>query len=90
MDKDEVTELKEVKIIWIDAWGDDAHLELGAVANFIPIERANKGFLIRGDEDKVIITQGTIDNLYAGKTFVDGFVVIPRGMVKSIKVENDD
>ena len=76
---------KLVEVTWLDAWGDDAHLEEEAVTNFAPVERRNVGFLMRGDETKVIITQGIINNLFAGKTFMDGIVVIPRGMITAIK-----
>jgi hypothetical protein len=82
-------ELKRVKVTWLDAWGDDAHLEEEAAVNLIPIERQNIGLLIKGDSDKVILTSGLIYNLFAGKTFIDGIMVIPRGMIKEIKVYDD-
>ena len=47
------------------------------------------GFLMKGDDEKVIVTQGVIINLFAGKTFMDGIVVIPREMVKAMKVLNE-
>ena len=73
----------------MDAWGDQAHLEEDAVINLAPIERRNVGFLMKGDDEKVIVTQGVIINLFAGKTFMDGIVVIPREMVKEMKVLNE-
>ena len=76
---------KLVEVIWLDAWSDEAHLEEDAVINLAPIERRNVGFLMNGDEAKVIITQGIISNLFAGKIFMDGIVVIPRGMITAIK-----
>jgi len=82
--------MNKVDVTWIDAWGDDAQLELEAVANFVPVKRRNRGLLIKHDEDKIIITQGTIENLFAGKTFVDGVVVIPKGMIQAIELEKDD
>ena len=78
--------MKIVEVTWLDAWGDDAHLEEDAVVNFLPVERRNVGFLIKGDEVTVIISQGIINNLLAGKIFMDGVVVIPRGMIKEITV----
>ena len=80
---------KLVEVTWLDAWGDQAHLEEDAVINLAPIERRNVGFLMKGDDEKVIVTQGVIINLFAGKTFMDGIVVIPREMVKEMKVLNE-
>ena len=80
---------KLVEVTWLDAWGDDAHLEEEAVINLAPVERRNVGFLMKSDDDKVILTQGIISNLFAGKTFMDGIVVIPRGMIKAIRVRDD-
>ena len=80
---------KLVEVTWLDAWGDDAHLIEEAVINLAPVERRNVGFLMKSDDDKVILTQGIISNLFAGKTFMDGIVVIPRGMIKAIKVLNN-
>ena len=80
---------KLVEVTWLDAWSDEAHLEEGALVGLAPIDRRNVGFLMRDDEAKVIITQGIINNLFAGKTFMDGIVVIPRGMIKAIRVLND-
>jgi len=82
-------ELKKVEVIWLDAWSDEARLELGAVTNIELIESHNVGYLIKGDDEKIILTQGTINNLFHDKMFMDGFVVIPRGMIKTIKVLND-
>lgn len=74
--------LKKVEVTWLDAWGDNAHLEEDAVVDLAPVERQNIGFLVKGDSDKIILTSGVIHNLFAGKTFVDGVMVIPRGMIK--------
>ena len=80
---------KIVEITWLDAWDDTAYLEEAATENLAPIERRNVGYLIKGDADKVIITSGVINNLYAGKVFIDGVIVIPRSMITEIKVIND-
>jgi uncharacterized protein YacL len=84
-----MAELKKVEIIWLDAWSDEARLEVDALTNLTLTECHNTGYLIKGDEDKVIITQGTINNLFHGKTFVDGFVIIPQGMIKEIRMLDD-
>ena len=81
-------ELKKVEITWLDAWSDEARLELDAANDVNLLESHNVGYLLKGDDEKVIITQGTINNLFHGKMFMDGFVVIPRGMIKEIKVLN--
>ena len=78
-------EPKKVEIIWVDAWSDDAHLKLGVVDDFIPVERHNVGFLIRRDEIKVIIAQGILNNLYEGEVLIAGFWLIPSQAVKEIK-----
>ena len=77
---------KLVEITWIDAWGDDAHFEIDALTNLVPVERYNAGFLIMEDENKVIITPGLVNNLFQGKLLVDGFMVIPWGMIKQIRI----
>jgi len=79
-------EPKKVEIIWVDAWSDDAHLKLGVVDDFIPVERHNVGFLIRRDEIKVIIAQGILNNLYEGEALIAGFWLIPSQAVKEIKI----
>lgn len=81
-------ELKIVEVIWLDAWGDDAHIELDAGGNLISAKRHNVGYLIKGDDKVIIITQGIIDNLFQGKTFTDGVMLIPRGMIEDIRILN--
>ena len=74
-------EYELVEITWIDAWSDQAHLQIEAIASLNPITRKSVGFLIASDNKKLILTSGLIDNEFAGKTFVDGIFVIPRGMM---------
>ena len=79
-----VPPMKIVKVIWFDAWGDDAQLVVDAVTDFEPIERRNVGYLIKDDEDKIILTQGIVENPYLEGLRIDGCVVIPKGMIKPV------
>jgi len=89
MNKNEVTELKKVEVAWLDALSDDAHLELDAISDFIPATRTNIGFLLKDDGAEIIITQGLLENVYSGKTLMDGYILIPKGMIEEVKVLND-
>ena len=73
-----------VEIIWIDAWSDEAHLKIEAIADFNPITRQNVGLLIENTGERVVITSGLIQNVFPGETLIDGILVIPRGMIKEI------
>ena len=84
-----IPQMAKVEITWLDAWSDEAHLEMDAPTNLAAVERQNIGYLIKDDEDKVIITQGTINNFFHEKVFVDGFVIIPRGVIQRVKVLDD-
>lgn len=76
---------RPVEIIWEDSWSDTAQLEIDAVGDYTPAERKDVGYLIKRDKDRVIITSGFINNLYAGKVFTDGIKVFPMSMVKKIR-----
>ena len=75
-----------IKVTWLDSWNDTAHLALDQIADFSPFERCNVGFLVKGDDEKVIMTSGLIQNALEQKVFADGIAVIPRAMIKEIKV----
>ncbi len=81
--------LIEVKVTWVDAWGDDGHFEIGVGSQLPDVTRCNKGFVIHEDDKDMVITQGTIDNPWAGKTFADGFVKIPKSMITDIQVDDE-
>ena len=85
----EIMDYKLVEIIWLDSWGDIAHLEVGAADHLAPIKRWDVGYLVKEDDEKVVITRGFIDNQFADKLFMDGIAVIPRGMIKDIRILND-
>ena len=93
MEKVIENEPKKVEIIWIDAVSDTSYLKFNAVDNLKAEVRVNIGFLIKEDEEKVIISSGiwAIDSLEADDSFIqerfiDGYFLIPRQMIKAIKV----
>jgi len=81
-----LTGAPRVELTWLDAWGDPAHVSEEALRGLIPAERFNCGFLIVETPEWIVITQGFIDKLFEGKRFVDGFQLIPRGMIKELRV----
>ena len=79
-------EPKKVEIIWIDAVGDTSHLQFSAVDNLKAEIRANIGFLVKEDEEKVIISPGIWDDDLIQEQFIDGYLLIPRQMIKEIRM----
>ena len=77
---------KRIEIIWADAWSDDAILKVEAANDLISSERGTLGYLVKEDADAIIISIGYVDNLYLGDRMMGGFWVIPRTMIKEIKV----
>jgi len=77
---------KRIEIIWADAWSDDAILKVEAANDLISSERGTLGYLVKEDADAIIISIGYVDNLYLGDRMMGGFWVIPRTMIKEIRV----
>jgi hypothetical protein len=76
--------LKKVKIIWEDAWSDTAYLLADAAEHVSPAIRENIGYLLRNDNEVVVLTSGTVSNLFKGQTMIDGLHVIPKAVVKGV------
>ena len=77
---------KKVEIIWVDSWSDDAILKPDVVNGIVPATRYNVGYLVKEDEEMVIIAPGLINNLYVGDRQMSGFWLIPKSMIKEIRM----
>ena len=75
-------ELPRIEVTWVDAWSDTAYIERSAASNLVSVERFNRGLLVLEDDENIIITQGTINNVFQGRLLLDGFQVIHKGMIK--------
>ena len=82
--------MKTVEVIWVDAWGEFDQFDLDALVNFEPTKRVSKGILARDDEDLIILIGGTLKHPITGRVFTEDMRLIPRGMIKSIRVIEDD
>ncbi|HUV45568.1 MAG TPA: hypothetical protein VMW45_00660 [Dehalococcoidia bacterium] len=78
--------MKIVEVTWVDAVIENEHLEMEALSLLAPLVRHNVGYLFWQDEEKVVLTFGTINNLFKGVTGYDQASAIPMCMVKDIKV----
>lgn len=78
------TGLPLVEVFWDDAWGDPAYLEIDAAGQLVVARRKNAGYLAHYDEERVVITNGTVDNLFHGKTMLAGVETIPWTMIKAL------
>ncbi|GAH33456.1 unnamed protein product [marine sediment metagenome] len=79
--------MKIIEVTWVDAMIETSHLEGEAMNLLAPLERHNVGYLFFQDDVQIIITSGTIDNLFKGTTGYDMGQSIPMRMVKDIKVK---
>jgi len=77
-------QLPRVEIVWVDALHDEAHLDLEEMANFNVAHRQSIGYIVRSDEEKLVLTHGLSDNDIDGKVFIEGIFVIPWRMIEEI------
>ena len=84
-----MSENKIVEVIWLDAMSTNDHLPLSVAESITPMERRSVGYLIKSDEDCVIITYGFITDFLEGKTACDQALVIPKGMIIKVEELND-
>lgn len=83
-------ELKKVEVTWEDAWHDSEEITLEIVQNLHPITRRNVGYLLKGFDNEVVLAAGVIEKIPEGVDSFCDIEIIPRGIVKSIKVIKDD
>jgi len=74
-----------VEVTWLDAMTEEAHIHREAVNALVPIQRRNVGYLLKLDDDSVVLCYGILENLYKGKTAFDMVMVIPKGMVLDVR-----
>lgn len=86
IDKIDTTKLPLVEIFWEDAWGDDAHLEIEACEHLVEARRKHAGYLASYDENRIVLANGMIINLFHDKTFAAGVETIPWPMIKVLRL----
>ena len=79
--------MKKAEVIWLDACLEEAHVPQEAIGDIQPLRRKNLGYLISEDSDAIRLAFGVIENFYENKTAYDLVLVIPRGMIETIKEE---
>jgi hypothetical protein len=89
-------DFKIIELIWIDAALENGELTPKEIEELHPIPRRNVGYLVRGNENEVIISGGLTErtkiaadgDIEAKDTF-DSNLAVPRGMIKEIKILHD-
>ena len=73
-----------VEITWLDAWSDAIIFEQGMVSLLSPAVRKSIGYLLREDDDVVVISPEIIDNAFSGKQHYETQHLILKCMVERI------
>jgi len=74
-----------VEITWIDACSEEARLNIQALQGIKPVTRKNIGFVVEEADTYIILSSGTLEDLYAGEMGFDGVLCIPRKMILGAK-----
>ena len=82
----DTSSLPLVEVFWDDAWGDSDNLELDAVVHLVSLRRKSAGYLVDYNDERIVLTRGTIENLFRGKVFIAGVETIPWSMIKALRV----
>ena len=78
--------LKKVEVTWLDAWHETGELTLVAALDLRPMVRQSIGYLLKMNEDEIVMAGGIIAKILGGEdTFCD-ISVTPRSIVKGIVV----
>lgn len=73
-----------VEVTWLDAWSDEVFFDQEMVDVLIPAIRKSSGYLLRNDDEVVVLTGELIDNSFVGKQRRQGLRLIPKPMVQEI------
>ena len=78
-------EFKVVEVVWLDAGLESLQLSVGEAQGLTSMERRNVGYCIVNDEQKVILVFGFIEDRDRHGEACDQTLVIPRGLIKSVR-----
>ena len=78
-----------VKIVWWDAACESGNLSLVEAKDIHPIRRESVGFLICSNEEKVIISFGSVGDIDKGGICYQDTLVVPKGDVEKITILTD-
>ena len=73
-----------VEVTWLDSWSDEVFFEQEMVDVLIPAIRKSSGYLLRDDDEVVVLTGELIDNSFVGEQRRQGLRLIPKSMVQAI------
>ena len=77
--------MKIVEITWLDAAGTSEDVSVDSAARIQPIKRSNVGYLLRENENEVVISWGFLyDDDKIDRS--DATKVLTRGMIQQIIV----
>ena len=74
-----------VEVDWLDAGCEIGNIPLEAVRELTPMPRKNVGYLVVDDKEKIIISSGWLGDNEHNTEAYENNLVIPAGMVVSIK-----
>lgn len=78
---------KIVEVIWFDAALESAQMELEDAKSIMAMPRKNVGYLLRDDKKEIVIGFGLVeDEGHHNKIVYDQVLVIPRGIIKEVRV----
>lgn len=77
--------IREVTVYWIDAQIELDDLPLEGAMDLHPLERQNRGYLIKDTDGEVVVAFGIIHNPDKSIAAYDKVLVIPKRMVKRIE-----
>ena len=75
-----------VEVIWFDAVKEEAHIKIESATQLTSLLRKNVGYVVKETDEEITLTWGIIQNLYHDETALDGGFLIPRCMIKDIKI----
>lgn len=77
--------MKRIEVKWLDAGCEFTNLTLEDAKSLCPMPRKNIGYLVCKDNKKLVMCFGFIEDEDKHQTVHDVTLVIPKGMITSIK-----
>jgi len=74
-----------VEVTWMDAWSDTIRFEKEMADLLPPVVRQSLGYLVKDDEDIVVLSAELIDNAFTGALLFEGQHIILKSMIERIE-----
>lgn len=80
----------KVEVVWLDAGFENSNMCIDEAKGLHPLERSNVGYFVSDAEDILCMAFGGIKDIDKNHCVYSDILIIPLGMVKSIKRQVDD